>query len=109
MADLMNVLMEARNGALAVKLSRDFTKLVEGCVQTNQKGEMHIKLVLLPSKTDDGAIQISISSDTKLKVPEFGVGSALFFVDDENNLTRTDPRQEALFESEQAEKEIKRG
>jgi hypothetical protein len=106
MADLMNVLMEAREGKLAVKLSRDFTKLVAGVVETNQKGEMLIKIVLSPSKTDDGGIQMMVHAEAKLKVPEFGIGPALFFVDDNNELTRTDPRQAALFPDAV---EVKRG
>lgn len=100
MADLINVLMESREGKLAVKLSRDFTKLVAGVVETNQKGEMLIKIVLAPSKTDDGGIQMMVHAETKLKVPEFGIGPALFFVDDQNELVRTDPRQTSLFSTE---------
>lgn len=109
MADLMSVLMEAREGKLAVKLSRDFTKLVTGVVDTNQKGEMLIKITLNPSKTDDGGIQMDVKCETKLKVPEFGIGSALFFVNGNSGdyeLTRTDPRQAELFATE--EPEVKR-
>ncbi len=105
MADLINTLMEARDGKLAVKLSRDFTKLVAGVVETNKKGEMLIKIILSPAKTDDGGIQMVVTAETKLKVPEFGIGPAVFYVDDANELRRTDPRQAEMF----TEEEVKRG
>jgi hypothetical protein len=104
MADLMNTLMEAREGKLAVKLSRDFTKLVAGVVETNKKGEMLIKIMLAPNKTDDGSVQMFVTAETKLKVPEFGIGPSVFFVDENNELMRTDPRQAELFATEEVKR-----
>jgi len=104
MADLMNTLMEAREGKLAVKLSRDFTKLVAGVVETNKKGEMLIKIMLAPNKTDDGSVQMVVTAETKLKVPEFGIGPSVFFVDENNELMRTDPRQAELFATEEVKR-----
>ena len=109
MADLMNTLMEARDGKLAVKLSKDFTKLVEGVVTTNQPGEMTIKIKLAPCKTDDGAVQITVGAKSSLKVPEFGVGPAVFYVTEDNELRRQDPRQAELsFDVERERQEIKK-
>ena len=97
MADFLSMLAEASNGNLAIKLSRDLTKLLDGVLDTNRKGEMNIKIILRPAKTDDGQVQVTVLSDTKLKVPEFGVGDSIFYVDANKNLTRTDPRQVEMF------------
>jgi hypothetical protein len=104
----MNVLMESNAGKLAVKLSRDFTKLVAGVVDTNKKGKMIIEIELAPSKSDDGGIQMVVRCEAKLKVPEFGIAPALFFVDGDNELVRTDPRQSALFGEESTTQEAHR-
>lgn len=105
MADLLQVFAEARDGNLAIKLSRDFTDLIRGCLNTNQKGEMNIKVSVKPFKRDDGHVEINITCDTKLKVPELGIGTAIFFVDADQNLSRMDPRQAALFEEMESKKQ----
>jgi len=98
MTDILSVLAEMRDGNVAIDISRKFTELVEAVAETNMKGEMSIKFSLSPSKQKDGQIEMKIDYDSKVKKPEFSIGSSIFFLAQDGTLTREDPRQQKLFE-----------
>lgn len=105
MTDFLNVLCEARNGAIAVDLNDKFNRVLTAVLETAGTGELTIKLKVEPSKQGFGGavIEVNITHDVKLKVPELKVGSAMFYVVD-GELRREDPAQTQMFDIPSKEK-----
>lgn len=98
MQDIISILSEMQSGAVAIEISQKFAELVRSVVDTGRKGDMTIKLSLKSSRTKDGTIEMAIDYDGKVKKPELPMGTSTFFVREDGTLSRSDPRQEALFE-----------
>jgi hypothetical protein len=87
-----DTLTNLRFGRLHDELSDALNALVAACVETQKVGTLTVTLKLKPSK--GGAIEIL--DEVKVKTPEFERGSSLMFPTPENNLVRSDPRQQEL-------------
>jgi esterase/lipase len=83
------VIAEFGAGRLQDKLSEKLAEVVRAVGETNLAGEVTLKLSLKPS--GDGAV--TMHADVKSKVPERGIGDAIFYSDNSGNLSRRDPRQ----------------
>ena len=103
MTDLLAVMMDMRNGAVAADCNQKFNEVLKAVIDTGGKGELTIKLMVKPSKMGMGAavIEVETSHECKLKKPEFDVGRSFFFVTKDGDLTRDDPAQVAMFQMEQ--------
>ena len=113
MTDILRVLFDMRNGQVAEDCSRKFAEVLQAVLDTRGKGELTIKLKIEPSKCAIGGavLEVITSHECKIKKPELEVGSALFFVSPDGELTRDDPAQVAMFAetNNQTGQEKKRG
>jgi hypothetical protein len=103
MTDLLAVLLDMRNGAVASDCNTKFNEVLKAVIDTGGKGELTIKLKMWPSKMGMGGcvVEVETEHECKLKKPELQVGVARFFVTKEGDLTRDDPNQVDMFELEQ--------
>ncbi len=97
--DVLSVLMDMRNGAVAADINGKFNEMTQAVLETGGKGELTIVLKLEPSKLGMGGavLEVQATHDCKMKKPELKVGTAFFFVTRDGQLTRDDPAQSAMF------------
>lgn len=109
MNDVLQVLLDMRNGAVAADVSAKFDEVVKAVLDTGGKGELTVKLFVKPSKMGMGGcvIEVETEHECKLKKPELAIGRSVFFVTKEGRLTREDPNQAAMFEQPPAAKKEK--
>jgi len=107
--DLLAILLDMRNGAVAVDCSKKFNEVLQGVLETGGKGKLTIELHIAPSKMGMGGavVEVETHHECKTKIPELAIGKSVFFVNKEGVLTRDDPAQTAMFE--QPREEQKRG
>lgn len=98
--DFISMLTEMGSGATLAHINSKFHELNESVKGTLAKGKIIITVDIEPGKTEMGGnlVTVSASVDVKLKKPELALGESIFFIDDDCNLSRNDPRQEKLFE-----------
>lgn len=92
-ADLVNILGNLGGGQSIHQLNDALGDVVEGVMETGKKGEFSLKLTF----TKNGDIGLKVDDSHNAKVPQPTMGSTLFFVDENNNMVRRDPRQRELF------------
>ena len=76
-------------------------EVVNGIVNTNKPGELTIKLKIKPSGWDKDTgkpTQVDIEPEIATKVPKHDQGKSIFFITDENRLTRDELDRQPLFE-----------
>jgi len=86
-------LQEHRKGGLHAELSERLAEVAAAVVFHQEAGQLTLTVKLKPNK--DG-VSMQITDEIKSKVPEPDRGAAIFFADSRGNLSRNDPRQEAL-------------
>lgn len=85
-------LAEHNKGVSHRKVSEALQEVVTAVVETGKKGSVALTVSVEPMKgAEDGTLMITVN--TTSKVPVEPVKAAVFYADDEGNLTRTDPRQ----------------
>jgi hypothetical protein len=92
MKPFMDTVNNLRHGKTAVELTEAMAALVKACYDTGKAGELTLRLRVAPGRSG----QVEISDLVSTKLPTFERGTSLFFVTDDNNLSRNDPRQENL-------------
>lgn len=99
MTDLLQFLLDMRNGKVATDCNQKFNDVLDAVIDTGGKGELNIKLKIEPSKFAIGGIVVEVEAEheIKSKIPELKIGKATFFVNKEKQLTRNDPGQESMF------------
>lgn len=85
-------LREIDKGRLHAELSGRFQELVEAVSQVGKAGSVTLKLSLKPASEMDGGV-VTLSGEVKLTAPQPKRSATIFFVDEEFNLSRRDPRQ----------------
>lgn len=97
--DILSMLSEMSSGQVLSHVNSKFRELNESVKGTLGKGKMVIEVSVAPGKTAFGGDleTVVIGVEVKLKKPELALGESIFFIDDEAELSRNDPRQEALF------------
>lgn len=90
-ADLLH---DLRRGRVNSELTEATHELINACVDTGKKGSITLTLTFEPDKDDEGRFRVTDAITTK--TPRRNVKPSLFFITRENNLTRTDPNQEAF-------------
>ncbi len=102
MTDLLKILLDMRNGKVAMDCNEKFNEVLKAVLDTGGKGELTIKLFVKPSKMGMGGavIEVETEHEAKMKKPELAIGRSFFFVGKDGTLTRDDPDQEGMFELE---------
>lgn len=102
MTDLLQVLTEMRNGAVIMDCNRKFNELLAAVYETQQKGSLTLKIHVKPAKLamGGGVLEVETEHDCGINKPELPIGRSLFFVARDGRLTRDDPQQSEMFESE---------
>jgi len=86
-------LQEQRGGGLTTELGRELAKVVKGVIDHGKKGVLTLEISVAPGKVDSTLV---ITDKVTPKVPQADRPAALFFADDDGNLSRRDPRQPQL-------------
>lgn len=104
--DFISMLAEMGSGATLDHINSKFHELNEAVKGTLAKGKIIITVDIEPGKTEMGGnlVTVSASVDVKVKKPELALGESIFFIDEDCNLSRNDPRQEKLFAVEKEKK-----
>lgn len=97
MASLVQTLAEIRRGAFNEHCNERLTKLLVAVAEHQADGEISITLKF--KHNAEG--QVVCTPKCKTKEPTRSVGDAIFYVTEEGDLERTDPRQ-ANFEFEKS-------
>lgn len=80
------------------EISTEFHQLLAAVNEHGKKGSLAIKVTVEPPKGHVDGAPVVISIDSDLKAPKASAPPALYFVDDEGNATRNDPRQLQAFD-----------
>lgn len=99
-ADLLGTLVVINRGNTMIDASRELQTVIDAIIATNKPGELTIKLKIKPSGWKQGtgrANQVDVDPEISSKVPRHDQGKTLFFVTEDNLLTRDDPDQEEMF------------
>lgn len=91
-------LREIDKGRLHAELSTRFHELVEAVSTIGKGGTVTLKLNVKPMSNMDSGV-VNVAGEVKLAAPSPERSATLFFVDDEFNLTRRDPRQHDIEDS----------
>ena len=107
MSDFVSVLMEMRDGEVALDVNRKFQELLNSVFETGEKGKLTLMIAVKPSKVAMGGavIEVETNHDCKLQKPELSVGRSLFFVTKEGTLSRDNPAQIAMYQAEETYKQ----
>jgi hypothetical protein len=85
-------LHEQRRGATHVELSEALNKVTEAVVEHGKVGSITLTVKVKPG--GDG--MVIVEDEIKAKAPEPGRAANIYYVDDDANLQREDPRQQRL-------------
>lgn len=88
----MDTLRDLEFGVLLDQLGIEQRRVIDAVLKTNCKGELNLKLVY----KETGPGQINVSATVTPKIPQLSRGQTLFFVTEEKNLQRDNPRQHKL-------------
>lgn len=112
-ADILGMLVVLDRGNFVINAGREFQELTEAVKAANKKGVINIKLEVTPSgwKESTGACnQVEVRPNIVLTKPKREHGKSIFFVTDDNTLTRDDPDQTEIFnEAGSVTEEVKNG
>lgn len=86
-------IQEQREGLLHRELSEVLADLGQACIDLQKDGSVTLTLKVKPAGKEQNAVFITDS--VKVKMPE-DRPPAMFFADSHGNLSRRDPRQQAL-------------
>lgn len=81
---------EQRSGGLHGELSDGLSELVTAVSEHRKAGTLTLTLKVTPN--NDG-VTVTVTDKVAVKAPEADRGAAIFFVDEDGNLLRRDPRQ----------------
>lgn len=95
MKSFFDTLKTLRKGKTVAELDDAMGELVEKVKRTGRPGELTLKIKVKPLGKGE-VDQVNIEDDVVMKLPKFERGVTMFFVDDDNSLVRTDPRQTDL-------------
>lgn len=85
-------LREMRHGKTLAELSLELSRLIEAVKHTGKPGVLDYKIKVKPASEGD-AVTVQLDDDINVKMPRLPRGSSIFFVNENNELQRNDPRQ----------------
>jgi hypothetical protein len=80
------------------EISDEFHQLLAAVNEHGKKGSLVITVTAEPPKGHIDGAPVAISIDSTLKAPKASAPPSLYFVDDDGNASRNDPRQTAAFD-----------
>lgn len=89
MAHIIETIMGIRRGRFAELCSSKLTDVVKAVAQLNKPGSITIQLKLKPNTEG----QVRLSGTVKVSSPHPDVGEAIFYVTEDGELERSDPKQ----------------
>lgn len=89
MSEFTKIFGDLEKGKAASDISDALTELVAACKDVGKKGELSIKLTLRPGGDDTVRFAVEFSS----KTPKRDRKETTFFVTEDNQLTRDNPKQ----------------
>lgn len=95
-ADLAAFIAGHLNGRTAEALSAEFHDLLEAVRAHGKKGELRITVVVEPPANGVDSAPLPIGVESAVKAPKPTPVKSLYFLDDDGNPVREDPRQMAL-------------
>lgn len=87
-------LIEHNHGETAVEAAAELHDLIEQCEALNKAGTLTLTIKLVPAGKKVGVFATTVEIASRPPKPE--PEPSMFYVDADGNLTRTDPRQQAL-------------
>jgi hypothetical protein len=94
--DLAAFLAGHLNGRTAEELSAEFHQLLDAVKTHGKKGEMRITLVVEPPANGVDSAPLPIGVESAVKAPKPTPVKSLYFLDDDGNPVREDPRQMSI-------------
>ncbi|MER8083802.1 hypothetical protein ABTZ57_01235 [Streptomyces sp. NPDC094048] len=88
-------LQEQSGGQLHDELSTRLHELIEAVRETGKAGSISLKVDVKPIAGTDGRT-LTVTDTVAAKVPRTERPKSIFFVTDDGNLSRTDPRQPVI-------------
>lgn len=89
-----SVLYELNKGKTHVQLGNELRDVVAAVRETGKAGSLTLRLDI---KSINGEEGVMISARVGSKAPVFDSPASMFFVDDDNNLSRTPKHQPSMF------------
>ena len=80
------------------EISEEFHTLLAAVNEHGKKGALTITVTVEPPKGHIDGAPVAISIDSVLKAPKASAPPSIYFVDEDGNATRNDPRQTAAFD-----------
>jgi hypothetical protein len=87
-------LQEQRSGVAHAELSDALKELVGAVTEHGKGGSLTLTLKVVPAKVGVGTLLIT--DEVRVKLPEGDRPAAIFYADEDGNLSRHDPRQPRL-------------
>lgn len=97
-AEFAAFLVQHLAGRANEEISGEFHALLAAVNEHGKKGQLTIKVTVEPPKGHIDGAPVAISIDSELKAPKASAPPSIYFVDDDGNATRNDPRQTAAFD-----------
>lgn len=97
-AEFAAFLVQHLGGRSHEEISDELHKLLSAVNEHGKKGSLVITLTAEPPKGHIDGAPVAISIDSVLKAPKASTPPSLYFVDDDGNASRNDPRQTAAFD-----------
>ncbi|MFD8970499.1 hypothetical protein ACFV0C_36855 [Streptomyces sp. NPDC059568] len=88
-------LQEQSSGTLHAELSERLHDLIEAVRETGKAGSLALKIDVKPIPGTDGRT-LTVTDTVAAKLPKTERPKSIFFVTDDGNLSRTDPRQPVI-------------
>lgn len=101
MSSIIDVLSQIRGGAALTDANKELRAVVMAVKSTGKKGSITLKIDIEPDKTDETVV--TFQPDVTIKVPRKPYAKGLFYVSENGDVSREDPRQTEL-DLERAEK-----
>lgn len=90
----MDLLREHRGGATHDDLTEALHSVVEAVAAEGKAGSLTLKITIKPASSKGSALLVT--DEIKATLPKETRESSIFFVSEDNNLVREDPRQHKL-------------
>lgn len=88
-------LIEQARGRTHQELSEALYDLTQRVSDTGKKGKLTLTVTVEPVPKSDGKV-LQVTDEIKLALPEYDRPASIFYSDRYGNLSRSDPRQEAI-------------
>lgn len=88
-------LREQRSGTTHDELSQGLNDLLEAVSETGKAGQITLTVKVKPAAKGNHSM-VSVADTVAVKLPQGERGEAIFFIDDDFNLTRDNPNQPSL-------------